>query len=144
VPERQAEPPPASAPIKHAEQPTLVHIRVATDPQDAELSLDGARVPNPFETGMPKSGKHRLLARAPGYHSDDLSINFDRDQQVTLRLDRARTPKPSRAAISPPPAVVSTRAHRPAPPARQAAPPPAPTTRTSSTKGAGFVTESPY
>jgi hypothetical protein len=122
----------------------LSRIRVTSVPEDAELTLDGSRVPNPFDTGMPRGGKHRIHAQAAGYHSKDLTLNFDRDQEVAIRLDRRET-KPTRV-VAPAKTLAVTRPRRPPPPAappRATFPPyrrPAP----PATKGAGFVTESPY
>jgi hypothetical protein len=130
---------------KPARGPVLVHVRVTTSPDDAQLSLDGSPVPNPFDTSMPQGGKHRVVAHADGYHSDTLTLSFDRDQTVAIRLDKLKPTKPRRAPTpTSKPAVVATHTRRPVPPPRRIAAPAPSTSRGPTTKGAGFVTESPY
>jgi hypothetical protein len=130
--------------------PSLVRVRIATTPEDAELSLDGARVPNPFDTSMPRGGKHRAVARADGYHSRELALKFDADQNLTMKLDKRPQPGAGRTTASTSPAVPTPRARSrvasPPPQRALALPPPrkAPALATPSGKGAAFVTESPY
>jgi hypothetical protein len=136
---------PVAAEQKRAEQPTLVRIHITTSPLDAELTLDGAPVPNPFETSMPKGGKHRVVARADGYHSREVLLKFDRDQETALQLDKRQAPPAARP--KPAPVAAAARPHPIAIPLRPTPAPvrrPPPTTAPAPTKGAGFVTESPY
>jgi serine/threonine-protein kinase len=97
-------PPPTSAPSTAPEPPKPpptptpttpegITLRVATVPPDAELTLDGARLPNPFVGSFPKSALRRQLgARARGYRPSSQWIALDRSQEITLRLDAERAP----------------------------------------------------
>jgi hypothetical protein len=114
---------PAPAPA-----PRTVRLRIATNPEDAELLLDGEAVGNPYDADVPKGGKHRLRATAPGHRSRELTVAFDRDRSVALRLDKVAAPKP-KAAAKPRPTTPRATSVSSTP---------------SSSKGAGFVTESPY
>lgn len=111
-------PPPAPAGIE------MVHVRVETDPPDATLLLDGKPIANPFDTDVPRSGEHRVEARAPGHVSRALTVDFASDRRLELKLKR----RPARAARRARPAPRKPRAH------------PAP----SKSTGAGFVSEDPY
>jgi hypothetical protein len=119
-----------------AAEPVLVALQITTSPRDAQLLLDGAPVPNPFDARLPKGGSHHVQAAAPGYEGSGLTIELTRERRVALTLE------PQRATAS----GVTTQAADPAPkrrtaPRRARAPkPPAEEPK----KGAGFVAESPY
>ncbi|MBX3252280.1 MAG: protein kinase [Myxococcales bacterium] len=68
-----------------------VAIVITTEPADAELYLDGDRIPNPFRGRLPQATEaRRLEARKDGYRSlvQDLVLRYE--QEVVLRLDRGR------------------------------------------------------
>jgi hypothetical protein len=69
-------------------------------------------------------------ASAAGYRDADVTVAFDRDHKLALRLERLSTPKP-RAKPE------RTKADRPRTTRAQSEP-------TRSNRGAGFVSESPY
>jgi hypothetical protein len=111
-------------------------MQIAARPSQARMTLDGSPIPNPFEADVIKGGKHRLQAHADGHRSSDITVNFDRNRDLTLKLDpiaapAARPKKARRARAVTQPAASAPKPARPAPT-------PAPT------RGAGFVSESPY
>ncbi|MDH5491089.1 MAG: hypothetical protein OEY14_03990, partial [Myxococcales bacterium] len=66
-----------------------VTVEIATDPEDAELYLDGLRIPNPFDGELPKTIEpRRLEARRSGRVTivQDLVLQFP--QRVRLRMQR--------------------------------------------------------
>ena len=69
-------------------------VRISATPSDAELSLDGQSIPNPFEAEVMISGKHRVQAKASGHRSADVTVPFDRPQELALRLERLEPAKP--------------------------------------------------
>jgi hypothetical protein len=134
--EAPAEPAPAAR-VEPAPAPTI-HVAIAVTPADAQITLDGASVANPFDARAPKGGRHRVIAEAPGRRARDLTLNFDRDQTLDITLENLK-PKPPVAAV----AVARPKAKAPAP--HRAAPAPAPAQAVQARpKGAGFVSESPY
>jgi hypothetical protein len=144
-PERVA---PAAAPA----EPATVRIQLQTTPETATLLIDGATVGNPYDQRLPKSGKHRVRVQAPGYRESDITLNFDRDRDLSVRLQKLRgraarrsapassvaAPRPAAPAAPPPPVLsikpAAPEKHAPAKAAPAKTPP----------KGAGFVSESPY
>jgi hypothetical protein len=116
--------------------PVTVHMQIAARPSHARMTLDGSPIPNPFEADVIKGGKHRLQAHADGHRSSDITVNFDRDRDITLKLDPIATPtaRPKKARRARPAAQPAASAPKPARPAAEAAP----------ARGAGFVSESPY
>jgi hypothetical protein len=143
---------PAPQPAEPA-TPATVHVRISAEPADAALTLDNTAIPNPFEADVPKSHKHRVQAHAPGHRSADVTVELDRDREVALKLEpivaappAERAPKAKRGAVSkiaPAKPSTSVAINKPAHPA--VAPATAPRTPApSSTRGAGFVSESPY
>ena len=80
----------AEAAPSMAAAPTL-HVTIRTEPEDAELFLDGDRIPNPFDGRLPQQTEaRRLEARKDGYRTrvEDLVLRYD--QNVVLRLERGR------------------------------------------------------
>jgi hypothetical protein len=148
-------PAPAPAPAPPAE----VHVRIAAAPSSARITMDGSTVSNPFDAHAPRGEHHRLQVEAPGHAPRDITLAFERDQKLTVKLERERAAQPARVSHPPAPKP-SAPAHaapaqlaitpRPAP----ISPPPAqltitprsvpPTPKPSTGKGAGFVNESPY
>lgn len=83
----------ASAP---AEQDTVVHVAIRVEPEGAELELDGKRLSPPYELTVPRDAEeHTLLVSAPGYDELEQVVTFDRDLQVSLRLDRRASSAPT-------------------------------------------------
>ncbi len=77
--------------------PAKVHIRVTTLPSTAELSLDGSRVPNPFEAWVPPSGRHEFRAQAKGHKKVWRLLDFGENQTVQLKLPPATGNSTARA-----------------------------------------------
>jgi serine/threonine-protein kinase len=105
----QAAPPiqPAQAPQAPAANPQpaspvsdrTVTIRINTNPDDAELYLDNARIANPFDGELPFSDQlHRLEARRAGYrvYVQDLTLNMQ--QRVAIRMHRGQGTEDHRRA----------------------------------------------
>jgi serine/threonine-protein kinase len=87
----------APTPTQPPPAPEGVALRIRTTPPEAELTLDGARLQNPFSGAFPKSAlRRKLVARAPGYRTSSQWIALDRPQEIAVRLepDRPAAPKP--------------------------------------------------
>jgi hypothetical protein len=67
-----------------------IRVQIAADPARATIFLDGTRVPNPFDARRLKGGKHRVLIRASGRATRDLTLNFERDEFVQVSLPPLR------------------------------------------------------
>lgn len=126
-----------------------VRVQIATSPADAELTIDGVAVSNPYEALVPKgSEKHRVTASAAGHESRDQLVGYERKRDLLLRLKKLPAPRPAPIEVAiptrPAPAPVAQPSPRPARTApvrtakKQAASPEPPR------KGAAFVSESPY
>jgi hypothetical protein len=127
-----------------------VHVRIAAAPSSAQILVDGKAVSNPYDAHAPAGEHHRVQVEAPGHTERDITLGFERDQKLTIKLERVRAPIAARPAAPARPVV-----HAPAP-ARTSTPQVAASTMTitprptpaaakpSGTKGAGFVNESPY
>jgi hypothetical protein len=138
------EPPPAAPPA--APLPT-VRVQIETSPADAQLTIDGVQVPNPFDQQLPKgSDKHRIAASSAGHESREQLVGFERKRDLMLRLKALPAPVVAKPTPSPAPAPVAkpTRTPRPArsAPVKTAKKPAA--APEPSRKGAAFVSESPY
>jgi hypothetical protein len=92
----------------------LVRLEISTEPAEAELSLDGAKLEgNPFSGNLPRDGSlHRLEARASGHRSEARMIHLDQD----LSLHLALAPVGSALAHAPTPRAASPRAVAPVTP----------------------------
>jgi hypothetical protein len=141
--------PEPTVPEPTATQSTKVRIQLRTTPATATLLIDDTPVANPFDQSVEKSGKHRVRAEAEGYRETDFTLNFDRNRDLSLRLQKirvARKPAARRAAIplrAKAPARQREREREVARPSAQPVPAPTPAPA-AKPKGAGFVSESPY
>ncbi|MCA9575197.1 MAG: protein kinase [Polyangiales bacterium] len=143
----------AAAPVPPTEEPpgttstpaAAVTVQITTEPVNAEVYLDGMRIPNPFDGELPQTtDPRRLEVRAEGYTTiaQDLVLQFPQRVRLTLLRgtgidDRStaatRRSSGSRPASSPPTSTMAA-AELPAPPMAVAsemvatpAPTPAPT-----------------
>jgi hypothetical protein len=132
-------PPPPPATARERPEARTVRMQISAKPASARMTLDGSAIPNPFEADVIKGGKHRLKAQADGHRSVDMTLSFDRDRDLDLELERiaAERPRP-RAKARAKARAQQARAEEPGRAKAPAAP------ETSATRGAGFVSESPY
>lgn len=144
-----AAPMPAPVPPKPAEaapQPDMVRVRVTVVPLTASVQFDGKTVYPPLETTVVRGTTHVIQVAASGYESEQTRLDFFRDQNVHIELQRARFAPPPRPAPAPRvadrPAPAPRVATRPAP--RPAAPRPTKQRPASRPAGSGFVTDNPY
>jgi hypothetical protein len=72
-----------------AHAPTLVTVKVAASPADAEILLDGAKLDgNPFVGQFPKDpALHRLELRCLGRRTEARMINLDQDLDLLIALE---------------------------------------------------------
>jgi serine/threonine-protein kinase len=71
--------PPAPPPV------TQIHVRIAVEPHEASLALDGQPVPNPFtREQLPEPGAHSLTIKAEGRREETRTVVFDRDVDMTV------------------------------------------------------------
>jgi len=108
-----------------------VRIRVATDPANAELFLDGDRIANPFDADLTRSeSPRRLEARHRGYRTrvQDLVLRYPQRLTVTLRRGAGLDDRRAQAEPTPPPEArpASTGAPAPTSAPEPVAPPEAP------------------
>jgi hypothetical protein len=122
---RPADPPtPTAAPT--------THIRIHTDPPDAEVRIDGALVVNPFEGAFPKNDVgHRIDVRARGREPESRLIVFDGDHDYDFKLAPvvAKTVPHGKTSTTPATPAVTTTVVTQAPPP----PPPPPAGSAAST-----------
>jgi hypothetical protein len=83
-----------------------VRVRLAADPPNAELRLDGRLLKgNPFVSVFPKEGSiHELSASADGYREEKQVIQFTQDVDMTIAL---RHPKGGGRVLSGRPGVAA-------------------------------------
>ncbi|UJR83113.1 serine/threonine protein kinase [Sandaracinus amylolyticus] len=125
-----------SVPSAPGAMPARITVRIAAEPLDARIEIDGRTVEgNPVELQTERDeATHVVRARAPGHEPQTIEVRFDRDVHAALTLTRtpvrSASSRPAassrrRAASAPAPApVATTAAPEPAPaPARPAAPP---------------------
>jgi hypothetical protein len=121
---------PDTAPIAAAppepQPPKSIHLRISTSPTNADITLDGDAVPNPFDAWVPRAGTHAITLSAEGFVERTWDVNFDQDRTLALALKRE--------------AARRTSARRPPRPST----PRTPTPRRDRPRGAGFVTDNPY
>jgi serine/threonine-protein kinase len=89
-----------SSPASSAASAPLVRLRLSSEPANAELLLDGAKLSgNPFTGQLAKDqALHRLEVRAPGRRSDVRMIPFDEDLELHVELALA---PPAPVAVPP-------------------------------------------
>jgi len=103
-------PPPAPKPAPAPAAPEGIALHIRTTPPNAELTLDGTRLQNPFDGSFPKSALRRqLVARAPGYRPSSQWIALDTPQEIAVRLEPDR-PAPSPAVASKPQSIGAPKA----------------------------------
>jgi hypothetical protein len=94
----------SSAPLSGDAAPSAggaaaVHVAIRTVPPEAELTLDGTGLENPFTGDLARTEMRRLLvAQAQGYRMESRWVVFDHDQEMTLRLKRTEGQSPAPAA----------------------------------------------
>ncbi|HEX7508991.1 MAG TPA: serine/threonine-protein kinase [Polyangia bacterium] len=75
-------------PVPPVTPPTLVppiHVRIAAEPHEATLALDGQPVPNPFTLDpTPQSSEHTLTIKAEGRREETRTVVFDRDVDLNI------------------------------------------------------------
>ncbi len=100
-PESQIAVAPSSPPIERvAPAPPMAKITIHTDPSDAELFIDDAKVDNPFTTEIPRSNRaHVIRATAPGFTVETRGVAFDQNHELSVTL----------AKLSPPPSARPSR-----------------------------------
>lgn len=112
--EREAPSPAAEAPTATAEPsaapadvkaPASLKLRIAATPPEAEIFLDGARLPsNPHDAKFARDGlSHRLRVTADGYVEQSRMLVFDQDIDVKIELEAKDAGAPTaRPAAAPP------------------------------------------
>jgi serine/threonine-protein kinase len=74
-----------------------VSISIEARPENAEISLDGVRVPNPYVAERTRdTTRRRLRVSAPGYAPEEAELTFDSD----VRVFRALSPAPASSAVA--------------------------------------------
>jgi hypothetical protein len=68
-----------------------VRIRIAAEPAHARIKLDGKRVQNPYDARKPKGGRHRVLIEAKGRVPRDLTLDYQRDENIRVKLQTLPT-----------------------------------------------------
>jgi len=108
----QPTPLPASQPEPAAPDPTLepeksdenaieqVTLSLVAKPASAVITIDGAKVENPYEGSFVKSNVNRsITVSAPGYATVSEMVAFDKDISMTYELSREEPP-PDRSVSS--------------------------------------------
>ena len=133
---------PIAAPALAAEpEPLLVALQITTRPVGAQLVLDGSPVDNPYDAMHPQGGSHVVEATAPGYRTQNLTIELSRKRSVALELEKA----PAEAAAPDEPAARKPREPSAKKPARAKRPrAPRPSKAPAPKKDIAFSSESPY
>jgi serine/threonine-protein kinase len=76
--------------------PTASHIRIRTDPADAEVRIDGALVANPFDGSFARSTVgHRIDVHAAGHKDESRWLAFDDDHDFDFALAPELAAKPA-------------------------------------------------
>lgn len=120
-----------ASPAPEPSKPVPVTVRIAVQPAEAELLLDGAVVGvGAYEASLEASPEPRLLeARLEGHRSLSRRLVFDRNQDVHLELVAVATSKTATRSPVPAPAKpkTTTTAQQPAQPSPPAVGTPLPT-----------------
>jgi hypothetical protein len=101
VPEKAPTTPEKTQPVPTPTEEKTVTVKIMTEPEEAELFLDGDRIPNPFDGELPVSTEPRSLeARHEGYttYIQDLTLRYA--QRVRIRLERGTGTDDRRASRS--------------------------------------------
>ena len=82
-----------------------VVVRIEVEPATATVTLEGARVSNPFSARFPKSDLSRQLrVRAEGHKEWAEWVVFDQDRRIVIRLEPVEpAAAPTPAPPAPPP-----------------------------------------
>jgi serine/threonine-protein kinase len=92
---------PVNSAVAAVEKGAMIEVKVKAIPSNAEIFLDGARLPgNPYTGKFPADGVgHKLHAEAEDYRTAGEIVTFDRDASIDLVLERKiRTVKVAGAA----------------------------------------------
>jgi eukaryotic-like serine/threonine-protein kinase len=69
--------------------PEAAALTIKTTPANAQLSIDDARVPNPFSGRFPRGDvRHRLVVKAAGYRTEAEWIIFDDNKAIDVTLQK--------------------------------------------------------
>jgi serine/threonine-protein kinase len=132
--------PPVTPPVAPADPTKTVRVQIEVIPHDAELSMDGHRIANPFDADLPQSDvPRRLEAKLASYQTvvQELSLSFPQRVKIELkrgagvddrRVAGAKTTGPAVTPVPPttPPEPVTPPATEPVKtqPSEPTAPPP--------------------
>jgi serine/threonine-protein kinase len=97
-----------------------VSVSIEARPANAEISIDGVTVPNPYVAERQRDkAKHRLRVSAPGFLTDEVELVFDTDVRIFRAL--SATPAAAPAATTGTALVAPASASRPSPITRSSA-----------------------
>jgi hypothetical protein len=98
-------------PVQQDRAPAIatIALSISVSPADAVLTVDGARVSNPFSIeGRPDPLSHEIRAVAPGYVPLRRQVQFDRDLTMVLSLSPiVTTTEEQRATVTPRSAAIA-------------------------------------
>jgi serine/threonine-protein kinase len=104
-PPETAAQPPAPPDTGAAPQGSFIRARIAANPSDAKIFVDGSELPsNPFESRFVKDdAAHRIEVKAAGFLPQSRMIVFDKDVEleITLHPQRPGAPPPTAAPSNP-------------------------------------------
>jgi hypothetical protein len=85
------------SPVAVVAPSSRVSISIEARPENAEISIDGVPVSNPYAAERPRdTARHRLRVSAPGYAPEEAELTFDTD----VRVFRALSPSPASSAVA--------------------------------------------
>ena len=122
---------PSIAPAPTPAGSSMVRVQISTIPPDAELTLDGKPITNPFDGQLARGdGRSNLRATRVGFEPSERSLVLSTEQRVFIQLT-PETPSPEapHSAAPPPPNRPQATATKPAATAvaiESESPPPAP------------------
>lgn len=128
---RPPEPPVKATPVVTAppqvQQETpparMVTVEIMTEPIDAELYLDGHRIPNPFDGELPSTEiPRRLVVKRAGYLTKEQALSLIFPQRVRIKLETTAG-EGAGALEQPGPEKTSTGSNRPRPRPEEPRPP---------------------
>ena len=93
--------------------PATIRLKVAVDPLDAAVYLDGQRLlGTPPTLSVPRDGREReLRAEAPGFEAEVRRVRLDADAALEVTLERSRAPEREPAALPEPRPPARMRSH---------------------------------